>query len=181
MRIKYVIQLFVLAAPIFISACRPYQPTPIDALTEWPGKLDGADSALLESVQILKEEEVAGGLVILYSIPAKEPGEHVLVSTFVTPEGRGWRAQSSGWKDYSDSDDFVVSGIAGGNITDLTTVSGISNKGEVVRIEWSDGQIDLLPVEEGTFLFSRPETLTFRGIELLDRAGEALESREWDG
>jgi hypothetical protein len=179
MRIKYVIQLFILALPIFISACRPYHPTPFDALTEWPGKLDGADSTVLESVQVLKEEEVAGGLVILYSIPSKESGEYVLVSTFVTPEGSGWRAQSSGWKDYSISDDFVASGIAGGNITDLTTMSGISNKGETVRIEWSDGQIDIVPIEAGSFIFSRPETLTFRRVELLDGNGSVLESNEF--
>lgn len=180
MRKRTLFQLATLILLLFLSACRPDHATPFDALTEWPGMLEGADSALLKSVQVLKEEEVAGGLVILYSIPSKESGEHVLASTFVTPEGSGWRAQSSGWEEYSNSDDFVVSGIAGGNITDLTTVSGISNKGETVRIEWSDGQIDLLPVKDGTFLFSRPETLTFRRIELLDSAGEALESTEWD-
>ena len=178
MSINYLLQLLALGLLLFVSACRPSPATPFEALTEWPGKLDGADSTVLESVQILKEEEAAGGLVILYSIPSDEPGENVLVSTFVTPEGSGWRAQSSGWKGYSSSDDFVVSGIAGGNITNLTTVSGISNKGETVRIEWSDGRIDFLPIESGVFLFSRPETLTYRRIELLDSDGEVMESAE---
>ena len=179
MRTRYLFPLFTLGLLVLIAACRPYHPTPFDALTEWPGKLEGADLTVLESVQVLKEEEVAGGLVILYSIPAKESGENILASTFVMPEGSGWQAQSSGWKDYSDADDFVTVYIAGGNITDLTAVSGISSEGEAVRVEWSDGRVDTAPIEGGSFILPRPETLTVRRVELLDGSGSVLVSNEF--
>ncbi len=70
------------------------------------------------------------------------------------PKGMGWRAQSSGSTSYSKSDDFVASYAVGGNITDLTTAYGISKKGNSVRIEWSDGQIDIVPIEDGAFILS---------------------------
>ena len=181
MNVRQFFQLFVLSLPILISACRPYHATPFDALTEWPGKLEGNDAVQLKSVQVLAEEEVAGGRVILYSFPSEETGKNLLVGTFVTPSGNGWRAQSSGGTDYSSSDDFVASGIAGGNITALTTVFGISNKGNNVRIQWSDGQIDTVHIEEGAFILSRPETLAVQRVVLLDTGGEILETREFAG
>jgi hypothetical protein len=184
MRIRYIL-LFVLGLSFLISACRPSPSTPFDALFEFPSTLEGADAALKNSVQVLAEEEVAGGLVILYSMPSKEApsgeaGGNILARTFVTPEGRGWRAQASGSIGYSDSDDFVVAQTVGGNITDLTTAYGISDKGDNVRIEWSDGQIDIVPIADGVFLLSRPDTLAVRLVELLDSSGKVLESTEFD-
>lgn len=179
MKFRYML-LFVLGLLFLISACRPGPSTPFDALFEFPSTLEGADAALKNSVQVLAEEEVAGGLVILYSMPSKETGGRTLRRTFVTPEGRGWRAQASGSIGYSDSDDFVAAQTVGGNITDLTTAYGISDKGDNVRIEWSDGQIDIVPIVDGVFLLSRPDTLAVRLVELLDSSGKVLESTEFD-
>jgi len=179
MKFRYIL-LFVLGLLFLISACRPSPSTPFDALFEFPSTLEGADVALKNSVQVLAEEEVAGGLVILYSMPSKETGGRTLKRTFVTPEGTGWRAQASGSIDYSESDEFVAHQTVGGNITDLTTAYGISDKGDNVRIEWSDGQIDIVPIADGVFLLSRPDTLTVWLVELLDSSGKVLESTKFD-
>jgi hypothetical protein len=175
MKIGRVISLFVIGLPLLISACRPYHATPFDALTEWPGKLENKNVDVLNSVQVLAEQEVAGGLVLLYSVPTEEAGQNILASTFVTPDVLGWRSQSTGSTNYSDSDDFAAAYFPGGNVTDLTTAYGISLKGDRVRIRWSDGQTDVLLLENPAFILARPETLTVRSIEILDSEGLVLE------
>ncbi len=179
MKIRFVIQIFVLGLLFLVSACRPYHATPFAALTEWPGYLENADEILMASVEVIKEESVAGGLVIIYSMPSEETGKKVLVRTFVTPEGRGWRPQASSSVEYSNSENFVVHSTNGGNITPVTTVYGLSRKGDTIRIEWGDGQIDIVPIVDGAFVLSRPATLTILKIELLDVNGTVLESKEF--
>ena len=61
-------KMVFLAAVLWLApACsgwlRPFHPTALDALTEFPGYLSKAD---LASVQVLQEREIAGGLAILY-------------------------------------------------------------------------------------------------------------------
>jgi len=174
-RTLFFVIIFVLS--LLISGCDRDHPTPIEALTEFPGLVEGMD---LQDLEVYQQFDISGGTVILYSVPDEDSGERTLAGTFVTPEDNGWRAQSSGWTGYSESDAFVVSGIAGGNVTDLTTVFGLSNKGKSVRIEWSDGQIDLVPVVDGSFVFSRPETVTFKQVELIGENGAVLDSKVYD-
>jgi len=193
----------ILSIVLLVTGCsgwgRPFHPTPLDALTEFPGKLTHADRYVEESVEVLQEQEVAGGLVLLYrwqSPKSQETDTYCLATTFVTPEGKGWRAQASGFhtirpKELPSSwepplfgceiaaDTFVAGYTVGGNITSLTTASGLSHRGDAVHIVWSDGQIDVVPLKDGSFLLARPETLEVRRIELLDANGHVLESEEW--
>jgi len=174
-----------LAALLWLAtACggwlRPFHPTPLDALTEFPGYLSRAD---LGSVQVLQEREVAGGVVMLYRHTdrgGRLGGEGRLSVTFVTPAGGGWRAQSSGSCGVSAADDWVACCAVGENVTDLTSAYGWGRRGSAVHVEWSDGQTDEVSLDEsGTFLVSRPQTVPVRRIELLDENGEAIESRAW--
>ncbi len=180
-----------LAISLALSACsrRPYHPTPLDALTELPGYLISTDYYDRNSVQVLQQKAIAGGLVILYRWQTYESiktNTYCLAVTFVTPEGDGWRAQSSGFAGsenhrctISRSDGFVAEYTIGGNITDLTTVFGLSDRGDNVRVEWSDGAVSIVPIQNGTFLESRPEILQVRRIQLLDAQGDVLMSRQW--
>lgn len=195
--------ILILSTVLFVTGCsgwgRPFHPTPLDALTEFPGKLTHSDRYIEESVEVLQEQEVAGGLVLLYrwqSAKSQETDTYSLATSFVTPEGKGWRAQASGFHTIRSrelpsswepplfgceilADTFVAGYTVGGNITSLTTASGLSHRGDIVGIIWSDGQIDVMPLKAGSFLLARPETLKVQRIELVDANGRVLESEEW--
>jgi hypothetical protein len=168
---------------------RPFHPTPLDALTESPGYLINPDHYIADSVVALQRQEVAGGLVLLYRWQTRQSqsaGTYCVAATFVTPAGKGWRAQSSGslGRAFSSGcqippDTFAAGYTVGANITSLTTAYGLAPRGDAVRIEWSDGQIDVVSPENGSFLLSRPETLAVRRIELLGADGQVLEDEEW--
>jgi hypothetical protein len=181
-------RLAILSLSLLLSGCawwRPYHPTPLDALTEFPGYMNQDNLAFVE---LLQEENVAGGLVLLYRYPLYKPdtasNEHCVATTFVTEEQRNrWRSQSASkigcGENYPYAEGFMATYTVGGNITDLTTAYGFSNYGSQTRISWSDGVIDLVPIQNGTFLKSRPQTLQVRSIELLDVDGEVLENKTW--
>ncbi|MGC9398045.1 MAG: hypothetical protein ACP5HM_02795, partial [Anaerolineae bacterium] len=78
------------------------------------------------------------------------------------------------------TDEFLASYVPGGNVTDLTTAYGFSPYGDAVRVTWSDGQVDVVLLENNSFLCVRPETSQVKRIELLDTANEVLESKEWN-
>ena len=94
----------ILGAVLLVAGCaRPFHPTPLDALTEFPGHLVNRDMYVEESVEVLQEQEVAGGLALLYrwqSPESQTEGTYCAGTTFVTPvvtlKGKGWRARSSG-------------------------------------------------------------------------------------
>lgn len=170
----------ILLLLLLLSACaRPYHPTAFDALTETPGYLRKDDPLTLNSVELLQQKEIRAGVIILYRWHKSTPGTDVLATTFVSREGSGWRAQSSGSIAFSPFDDFVVSYTVGGNITNLTTAYGLASKGSGVRISWSDGLVSLVSLQtNGSFLESRPETLQVRRVELLGESGNVLISRD---
>ncbi|MBI3242850.1 MAG: hypothetical protein HYZ49_11205 [Chloroflexi bacterium] len=163
---------------------RPYHSTSTEALTEFPGYLTKES---LNSVEILQQENVADGLVLLYRYPSPVgtvSNGYCVATTFVTEEqNNSWRSQSASrigcGENYPYIDDFMAMYTVGGNITDLTTAYGFSNRGDEVRIEWSDGLVDVVTLQNGAFLNSRPQILQVQRIELLDKNGEVLESKIW--
>lgn len=180
----------ILVVLLLTSACRPYHRTSLEALTEFPGYLEKADAFTMSSVQVLQQQKTADGLVLLYRWQTSESVKNktfCLATTFVTSEGNGWRAQSSGSVGRSDSGQcsipethgFVAAYTVGGNITDLTTAYGISDRGNAVRIEWSDGLVVTAPLQSSAFLAIRPAILQVRLIGLLDSNGNILET--WNG
>lgn len=173
--------LFILIC-LLLAACslRPFHPTPVDALTEPPGMLAGSLNDA-SSLQILQRQEVAGGVVLLYRwqrTDRSSTNTFCVAATFVTPAGRGWRAQSSGYFGeepggrasctFTTRSGFAASYLVGGNITDLTAAYGVSARGTHVRITWSDGVVSQIPLHNTSFLAARPETLQVERIELLD-------------
>lgn len=172
--------LIILSLALIISGCsfwRPFHPTPLDALTEFPGYLSEANLSL---AQVLRQEKIAGGLVLLYRYPLKKEKKSCFATTFVTQEKNGgWRAQSASriGCNATPVNEFMAIYTVGGNITALTTAYGLSHFGHEVRIEWSDGLVESVPLEDGTFLKSRPATLQVEKIELLNADGEVVETR----
>jgi hypothetical protein len=169
--------LVVLTITSLSVACgrqETFHATPLVALTEFPGYVN---AQTVESVVVLQEEMVAGGLVLLYQFsdsaqPAGRTARHCLATTFVTQERNGgWRAQSASKLGCGrlNEQGFSAMFTVGGNVTDLTTAYGWSQEGDRVRIEWSDGRVDLVPIVNNTFLLSRPETLQVNRFDLLPR------------
>jgi hypothetical protein len=186
-------RMSIVLAGLLVSACtgRPYHSTPLDALTEFPGALTAVKNSNIRSTEILLQQQVAGGLNVLYrwQTPASQQRQTYCVAvTFVTPEGSGWRAQSTGTFvnsagqmsnatcEYTKNHDFIAGYYPGGNIRPLTTAFGLSNQGDKVRIEWSDGKISVVPVQNGSFLDSRAEIVQVHRITLLDASGNTLNS-----
>ncbi len=180
-----------LSMSLILSACsgRPYHATPLDALTEFPGYLISPDYYIKDSVRVLQQKAVAGGVVILYRWQTHESVKtktYCLAATFVTSEGNGWRAQSSGFAgsenkrcSISEANGFIAEYTVGGNITELTTVFGLNDRGDHVRVEWSDGTVSSVPIQNGAFLESRAKTLQVRRVQVLDAHGNILVSKEW--
>ncbi len=177
-RILFVLSL--ISIMFVVSACSPYNPTPYDALTEFPGFLTKEN---LASVTVLQQEAVADGLVLLYRYqPDLDVGEYCLATTFVTQEKNGgWRAQSASGLGCGNnlSGRFLATFTVGGNITELTTAYGLSKDGSQVRIQWSDGTVSVVPLINNVFLKSRPAILQVDRIDLLDADDTVLENISW--
>lgn len=189
--------LMISSLVLLLSGCawfRPFHSTALDALTESPGELFNPDFYIPDSIIVLQQQAIASGQVLLYrwqSSASQEAGTYCLAATFVTPEGNGWRAQSTGFvtNEYPRqpplfgceiaTDAFTPAYFVGGNITPLTTAYGLGPRGQTVRILWSDGQIDTVPLKDGAFLLACPETLVVQRIELLDSEGRRLDGEEW--
>lgn len=170
-----------LCVSLFIIGCRPYHQTYIDALTEFPGYLNSANQS---SFQLLRQEEVAGGIVLLYAYESSDPrrvGQTCIGTTFVTQERRGgWRSQAASnlgcQIDFLMTKEFVAGYTVGGNKTDLAIAYGLAPQGKEVRIYWTDGAIIVIPIQSGTFIASRAEITHVTRIELLDKWGNTLQT-----
>jgi hypothetical protein len=164
---------------LLLVACGPRHETPFDALSEFPGQLEGLDQTDMKSVTVHAEEPIAGGVVVIYSLPGPNANERSLARTFVTQEQRGWQPQASGWLDYDPSEETVLAFSVGGNVTPLTTAYGLAGEGETAQISWSDGVVDTVPIVDGAFVLSRQETLTVEQIQIISRDGTLLNSRDF--
>jgi hypothetical protein len=136
----------------------------------------------MESAELLQMESVAGGELLLYRYQAlgePEAGAFCLATTFVTQERNGgWRAQSASrigcFNEPLDAGTFEAMYTVGGNVTALTTVYGLSDHGVQVSIEWSDGLVEIAPLDNGAFLKSRPLTLQAYRVLLQDEDHNVL-------
>lgn len=189
MKLRLILLLFLVTLPA-CSWQRPSHSTPLRALTEFPGYLT---QEKLNSVSVLREERVAGGVVLLYRYPATQSktGDGnpataptaCIATTFVTQERNGsWQAQSASKLGCGPDvgKGFAVTYTVGGNVMELTTVYGVSEAGDRVRIEWADGQSSIVPLVDNVFLQSRPENSPPRRVELLDEEGMTLDSTTWE-
>lgn len=186
-KLFFIVKIFLL---ILLTACsKTGHDNSLLALTEFPGYLEGAN---LDHVEILKEETVPSGVVLLYRYPAFVPDSsgvvvpdgHCVAVTFVShnPDG-SWQAQSSSQlgcgRAYSTPQKFEALYTVGGNIQSLSTAFGVSGRGHAVEISWEDGAVTAAPLENNSFILSRPGAFQVQKIVLLDENGAVLESQTW--
>jgi hypothetical protein len=183
--------VFILLALVFAAGCRqpPTFPTPVEALTAFPGYLDGEIPA---SFQLLAQRTIPEGEVLLYAFGGSRPdvaGRTCVATTFVSKERNGWRAQSSSSlgcrNDFPQPEEVVLGYTIGGNITDLATVFGMAQGGAQVRVHWPDwrspdGLVGVGAVEDGYVLLPHGESVRPELIEILDEEGRVIHTERFD-
>ncbi len=188
MKTRTAVAAATLASVLLTSPCDggSYHAEMIDALDEWPGACSYSvrsdePPCRVESIEVLQSQEIAGGVVLIYRAPLETEGLHLLARTFLTPKSGlsgGWQPQSSCHVVFGDRADFVARWCPGGNVTSLTTVYGLAERGNSVRVEWSDGRVDTVPVLNRSFAQSRPSHKGAERVELLSITGAVLLSEE---
>lgn len=183
--------VFILLALVFAAGCRQPRtyPTPVEALTAFPGYLEGEIPA---SFQLLARRTIPRGEVLLYAFGGTRPdvaGKTCVATTFVSKERDGWRAQWSSSlgcrNDFPQPDEVVLGCTIGGNITDLATVFGMAPGGAQVRVHWPDwrwpdGLVGFGAIEDGYVLLPHGEPVRPELIEILDEEGRVIHTERFD-
>lgn len=183
--------VFVLLALVVAAGCRQQRthPTPVEALTEFPGYLAGEIPA---SFELLAQSTIPRGEVLLYAFGGTRPdvaGKTCVATTFVSKEPNGWRAQSSSSlgcrADFPQPEEPVLAYTIGGNIVDLATVFGMAPGGAQVRVHWPDehwpdGLVGLSAVENGYVLLPHSESVKPEFVEILDEAGRVIHTERFE-
>lgn len=165
--------------------------TAVDALTEPPGKVHPHDRA---TIQVLREQVVADehAVVLLYrwqTQAAQAADTFCLASTFVTFEGPGWRAQSTGYLlgpslsepacDLTRPTPLQASYYQGGPHAPYTIAYGISDAGTRLRVTWSDATTSTAVIEERAFLVIRTGAWRVVQMEVLNEQGAVVAEKEF--
>ena len=172
----------LLTLALLLTSCGTPFLTPRDALHDdyGAGLLYSPIVYVAGSEEVLQEQAVAGGQVLLYrwKAPQSEAGEYCVGVTFVIPvqtlRGRSWRAQASNRLGgcYTTFNEFIAEDTP--YIAGQTTAFGVSGAGKRVRITWSDGQVNMVELQDGTYLLARPEDVQVTQFELLDADDNVL-------
>ncbi|GEM_PF-1627673 len=160
----------------------PVHSTPHEALLEQCLNAVRADTA---SAETLQQKAVPAGLVVFQRWKPQFHGETVpknhYSASLVVPTRFGWRVECRA----STVLGRVESGFAAGKmkgdaVAPVSYAFGLSERGDSVRVEWTDGHADveeLLP--NGSFLVVRDGRLQPLKVELLDSDGGILETKQW--
>jgi hypothetical protein len=163
---------WMLLLTLLLAACGQAGPAASDQpLAAFPGFLN---PAALNSAELLHQEPVADGLILLYRY--QDGASPCLATVFVAQFANGSRQpQSASQLDCSQSGNFQVAYSKSGR---FSTAYGLAAGGQQVLLEWSDGRSSLVAVRDGVFVQSRPGRLQVTRFELLDSNGNLLAERD---
>lgn len=109
-----------------------------------------------------------------------------LAVTFIAPKSVGWQLQGSrficDYYDYSDNDRFIAHyGTEktvpqnGEKLYEVGYAFGLGeDEATAVRVEWADGQSDVVNLEQPWFFVVRDEPIHVRQISWLDENGQVI-------
>jgi hypothetical protein len=178
--------LAVLLCAAALVGCLPaarYHASPLDALTEAPGRLVGLNAAEMATVQVRAEITAAGGELLLYNWrPPALANDEELALTLVAPvDDGGWRAQASAATELGAARDFVAAWATLGDAADAGAVVacyGWSDDPDAAAVEatWSDGARGRGEVSDRVYLLARSaaEGLEPTAMTLLAADGRVL-------
>jgi hypothetical protein len=154
--------LWIMLISLLLAACagQPAGEPTATPLTDFPGFLP---PAALDSAELLHQEPVADGVIMLYRYQSAETP--CLATVFVAQFANGSRqAQSANQLECEPADAFPAAYSKNGR---FTTAYGLANGGQQVLVEWSDGRSSLVSVQDGVFIQSRAGRLQVTRFELL--------------
>ncbi len=182
MQTRSMLAYVYLAVTVLLSGCQTLPATPQEALNRLPEYIPTPTGYRPETTRVLETFEAAGGTIIVYAWQADEVGggQCRLAAAYVTPDGLGWRPQSTlSLAEPLGADcqpDALTTGtLSGSEVSALTAVFGASDRGVAVRLTWPDGQTQVVPLTNGVFVQARPEVFTTWELELLDAFGNVIE------
>lgn len=163
---------WMLLVTLLLAACGQAGPNPADTpLAAFPGFLS---EAALASAELLHQEPVADGVILLYRY--QDDASTCLATVFVNQFPNGSRqAQSASRLDCDQASSFQAAYSKSGR---FSTAYGLAAGGQQVLVEWSDGRASLVAVQDGVFVQSRPGRLQVTRFELLDANGHLLAERD---
>ncbi len=173
----------LLAAALLLASCRALPETPQEALNRLPDYVPTPEGYRAETATIAATVDAAGGKVIVYRWQSSDAaqGPCRLAAAFVTPDGLGWRPQSTlSLVEPLDGDcqtqALIAGTLSGSEASALTAVFGASDHGVAVRLRWPDGQVQVVALSNGIFVQARPEVFAACDLELLDEFGNVIET-----
>jgi len=189
------LRIFTAILPLLLlTRClRTFNAVPQDALIEDLGPLPASDPAVQTTLSILQEQPISDGVLLFYRWQNQQTqGTNNWCAAITFTEqmsllrGRGWVARSTLFLNPFSSDhqaqctiapdQFITGHIIQGETSEVTAAFGLAPYGAQVRVEWNDGQIDLLPLTSDSFLVTRDVPVAVRRIDLLDENDQVLAS-----
>lgn len=167
--------LWVVVAGLLLAACggQPAVTPAAEPLAAFPGFLT---TAALDSAELLHQETVADGMILLYRYVPAANESPCLATVFVAQFTNGSRqAQSASQLNCEQNGGFEAAYSKSGR---FSTAYGVAAGGQQVLVEWSDGRSSLVTVEDGVFVQSRPGRLQVTRFELMDGNGNLLAERD---
>jgi hypothetical protein len=159
---------WLLLVTLFLAACGQSEPNPAEQpLAAFPGFLT---PAALDSAELLHQEPVADGVILLYRYQGDQGNCLATVFKAQLPNG-GRQPQSASQLDCRQGETFQAAYSKSGR---FATAYGLAIGGQQVLVEWSDGRSSLVTVQDGVFVQSRPGRLHVTRFELLDANGNLL-------
>lgn len=182
MSIKRLLTYVHLLSLLTLAGCQAMPATPEEALNHLPEYVPTPVGFRPETASIASTVDAAGGKVIVYQWTMDDHGQTVchLAAAYVTPDGLGWKPQSTQSLDQAldgrcQGESLLVGTLTGSEASALTAVFGKSASGVAVRLTWPDGQAQVVPITNGVFVQARPEEFSTCDLELLDEFGNVIE------
>lgn len=182
MSIKRLLTYVHLLSLLALAGCQAMPATPEEALNRLPEYVPTPVGFRPETASIASTVDAAGGKVIVYQWTMDDHGHSVchLAAAYVTPDGLGWKPQSTQSLDQPldgrcQGKSLLVGTLTGSEASALTAVFGKSASGVAVRLTWPDGQAQVVPITNGVFVQARPEVFSTCDLELLDEFGNVIE------
>ena len=184
MRHQRVHLIGLLIVLLLFTACQSQEPAPPPTLEAAASTVSQLENIALNDIDVLQQRAYGSGRVLLYSW-SNSGGATCLATTYLTPLNNEWEAHDTLTTGCFNEDEFTAA-YTGNSLVDApfgppryTTVYGLSPAGRAVRIVWSDGQVNHVPLQNSSFLEMRSGRWHVERIELLDANNDLLLAEDW--
>lgn len=150
-----------------------------------------ADSNLLSTVNpeemtVLQDRGFGSGKIVLYQWEDNQ-GNRCLGTSYLIEIDQHWEMSDTATTPCQSEDSFIAA-YTGNSETETqlgigdprqTVVYGTIPSGHVVQVVWVDGQVERIPLKNGSFLSVRPGRIGVERIELFDSNNRMIEIKNF--